>query len=125
MKLFIPTIGTTLRLKKAWTFTLYWEHRNLVAGEKLGLEIIPRDFSSSDWERRYYDKFDDASVTLPRDTVLKVERIYIRNGAGEFDSLTFRVVSSSNENIVDRKGKHGIRFWAKLPDCNLIDCEVV
>lgn len=69
------------------------------------------------------------AVTLPAETVLILDRLYIRKGAGEFDSLTFMV-----ENAPDGFFKHPPkkkneafgrkpRFWASLTDCNQMDVE--
>jgi hypothetical protein len=47
---------------------------------------------------------------LPIDTVLRIDRIYIRNGASDFDSISFYA------EIPKIKSKP--RFWAKLVDIN-------
>ena len=55
-------------------------------------------------------------VTLPVDTELNVQRIYIRVGQNGFDSVTFCA-----------KHKDGLkgRFWAKLNDVNTIEMEII
>ena len=52
---------------------------------------------------------------LPRGTRLKVARIYVRHGAGDFDSITFTI----NKHPTDKKLK--ARFWCKLNDANKIE----
>lgn len=77
------------------------------------------------------DAFDAArwDVTLPEGTVLILDRLYIRKGTGDFDSLTFMV-----ESIPDGVFRHPPtkkneafgrkpRFWASLTDCNRMDVE--
>jgi hypothetical protein len=54
-------------------------------------------------------------VTLAAGTGLRVDRIYVRKGIADFDSLTF-VVTDSPQKVL--KGK---RFWAKLADVNKIE----
>lgn len=58
------------------------------------------------------DFYDSVSipVTLPAGTTLVVRRIFIRQGAGDFDSVTFSA----------RVGKKSHRFWVKLEDANNI-----
>lgn len=64
-----------------------------------------------------------AVVTLPKDTVLKVDRIYIRKGVSEYSSITFYVWDEPGP--VPAKPKKKARFWAKLYDCNNINFEKV
>lgn len=64
-----------------------------------------------------------AVVTLLKDTVLKVDRIYIRKGVSEYSSITFYVWSEPGP--VPAKPKKKARFWAKLYDCNNINFEKV
>lgn len=53
-----------------------------------------------------------AQVTLPKDTVLKIDRIYIRKGGADYDSLSF---FAEHPSLSGKK-----RFWAKLNDVNQI-----
>jgi hypothetical protein len=57
-------------------------------------------------------------VTLPKGLVLTVDRIYIRKGKEDFDSITFNVPKKTSN--VD--GLNG-RFWAKLSDINRVQFE--
>lgn len=52
------------------------------------------------------------NVTFPAGTILKMDRLYIRKNAREFDSVTFVVEQTSLF-----KGRKP-RFWAKLEDAN-------
>src|SRR5271165_5046264 len=79
MKMYIPSIGDELVLKKAWTFDLYNENRNATLMEKLG---DSRDIS-------WGDKLTTIKATLLAGSVLKIDRIYIRKGMDEFSSVTF------------------------------------
>ena len=65
-----------------------------------------------------------ASVTLLKDTVLKVDRIYIRKGISEYSSITFYVWSKPGP-VAANASKKKSRFWAKLADCNNIQFEKV
>ena len=56
-------------------------------------------------------------VTLPKGTVLQVDRIYIRKGLDGFDSVSFRIAKG---NTIHPQGK-ALRFWAKLHDVNRIE----
>src|ERR1700722_13237118 len=54
------------------------------------------------------------SYTFPKNTILIVDRIYIRAGAEEFSSLTFKIPSI----------KRG-RFWAKLEDIHNMEFDII
>jgi hypothetical protein len=58
-------------------------------------------------------------VTLPKDTILKVDRIYIRQGSEDFDSVTFRISDCPNKDLIKK------RFWVKLDDANKLEFEPV
>lgn len=63
-------------------------------------------------------------VTIPKGTVLIMDRVYIRKNASEYSSLTFIIESSPDPKFAPtgiRKGFNHTgakRFWAKLSDCN-------
>lgn len=63
---------------------------------------------------------------LPTDTVLSIDRIYIRKGSSDFSSVTFFLKSTSHP-LFDRRqkklGKKPLRFWARLEDVNCIEFE--
>jgi hypothetical protein len=74
---------------------------------------------------------DVIALTLPAETTLKVDRIYIRKGASDYSSVTF-FASGLGEVLVKprwifgsgkEKKKKSLRFWAKLADCNNIEFE--
>lgn len=121
-RLYVPAIGDRLELVEPWTFKLHNERRNTTLFAALGLKYT----DSYDWigHGRYGDKPVD--VTLPAGAVLRVDRIYIRQGLDEFSSLSFFVEGTSATVkklwTDDNSGKHkrAVRFWAKLDDCNRI-----
>ena len=112
MKMLIPNTKTELILLEPWTFRLFYEGRNhqllLCVGVDLG-------------QMRYQDRYvswgtsselNHTQATLPAGTVLRVSRVYIRQGTADtFDSLTFQIKMCPNKAY---KG----RFWAKLGDIN-------
>lgn len=56
-------------------------------------------------------------VVLPRETQLKVDRIYIRKGASDYSSITFYIMKSPLFEKKTKSKSKG-RFWAKLDDVN-------
>lgn len=105
MNVFIPALGTQLKLTEPWTFNVHEEGRNLGLLKHIG-RADNRPFwpkSNTIWNH-----------TFDAGTVLRVERIYIRQNLSSFDSVTFRLI-----------GVKGVRFWVKLADANNIRCEVV
>lgn len=121
--LFVPELGTLLTLWGPWEFTLYPEHRNRKLGEKLGFYknnhwVIKgiegrNSYSAHDWDRENerWVFHDEWNITLPADTILRVDRIYIRKGNKEYSSMSFWIKNGEYK---------GARFWAKLEECNQI-----
>jgi hypothetical protein len=120
MKLYVPEISDRLLLTEDWTFQLHPEFRNDdFAMVMLGMETR--------WLGSYLAWFKDGKevsiglppnssmpVAIPAGMVLIVERIYVRKGASDFSSLTFRIKKEKGAKIYGR-------FWAKLDDCNRIE----
>ncbi len=69
------------------------------------------------------------NVTLPAGTVLSIDRIYIRKGVGDFDSVTFFIKDCPDKSLAPKKMKGKFvgssRFWTKLHFANQIDCEII
>jgi hypothetical protein len=114
-KLFIPTIGTQLVLAEPWTFKVYSEYRNA--------DIL----SMVNHVQQRYGVHHVNNLTLPVGTVLTVDRIYIKKGMPDFDSITFRASDYATNSVdeffaalADFKIKKSIRFWVKLADANTI-----
>lgn len=63
-----------------------------------------------------------ATVTLPAGRVLGVDRYYIRHGAADFDSVTWRLQAEPAKRG-QPKSVSG-RFWTKLRDANQMEYEV-
>lgn len=66
-----------------------------------------------EWNRKITEinGLDTVPITIPQGYTLIVDRIYIRKGAKEYSSLSFRC---------NDYGKSS-RFWAKLNECNNIE----
>jgi len=129
--LMVPDISTELKLEEDWTFPLHYESRN----EGL-IQCVRDDFDRRDlWGHRGHSKPGPIETTLTAGTILRVSRIYIRQGSGmaKFSSLTFNIVKGQGA-VRWRKGvkglgehdfrKRGERFWAKLADVNTMKCRV-
>ena len=114
---YIPTLGTEVVLAQDWTFTVINDHRNLTLIETFNLAgpKEPDDWSyyplGGGWNSRSrHHATITAQATLVKGTRLVIDRIYIRKGNKDFDSLTFRVLKT--------KTQKGFRFFAKLDDVN-------
>ena len=137
MKLYIPEIGSEIRLTADWTFYLYNEDRNSTLME------VMNDPRKPEWSG---DKdYGALPCIIPSGAILKIDRIYIRKGLGEYSSLTFLWKGMrTNSKMVDRymtpiyvnsrgpslhyqvkKPARPVRFWAKLDDVNKIEFETV
>ncbi len=140
-RLYIPSLGDRLTLKEDWTFQLIEEHRNttLVAflGAHGGLgaaEESPRP--GGGWR----GPIVSYEARLAKGSVLVVDRIFIRKGAEDFDSITFllegaKTVASTKTRTAVAVGAgtresfeyeqtipaRKVRFWVKLSDANTLD----
>lgn len=112
----IPEIGTTVTLSEDWEFTLYSEKRNKSLFDRLGFTDI-----------NLYNQSIRKLVTIPKDTVLKVDRIFIRKNMSDYSSITFFIIDSPDAKLkpINNNGKlttfsvgKVVRFWAKLGECN-------
>lgn len=66
-----------------------------------------------------------ATVEIPAGSVLKFDRYYIRQGANDFDSVTFRLEKPEGRRKKGDPEPVSGRFWAKLRDVNRIEGELV
>ena len=93
MKLYIPILGEQLRLTADWKFDLYNEERNSTLMNYVGdtREIIWRSPQGE-------------PCMLPAGTILKCDRIFIRKGSEDYNSITFFLVGKKTETKwVDRE----------------------
>lgn len=107
MKIFIPVVGDELRLTHDITTSVRFAGQNkrfvqkLVDSTKLTID-------------------DDVEMTLRKNTVLKVERVYVRQGPGaEFDSVTFRIGKDNASQLPDG------RFFLPIEVINTLDVELL
>jgi len=113
MKLYIPSIGDIIVLTKDWEFNLYDEYRNDT------LYILSGGTPKIN-QYRQFERSGSMKVTLKKDTVMSINRIYIRKGKKELDSVSFVVKQSPSF-----PPRTKIRFWAKLEDVNNIEFELL
>lgn len=104
MRMFIPELRSKIRLTADWSFELFKEYRNTDLISAMNLD----------------NRLESHKVSIPEGTVLTVDRIYIRQGQTDFNSVTFRVFDSPDELLMCKPKP---RFWAKLSDVNQIEFE--
>jgi hypothetical protein len=134
-------------LAKPWTFTVHNEYRNESLVKWLGkwveqpgwgghpLGEVKRPDGGRDWEA---SQKITTPCTLPKGSQLRVDRIYIRKGVSDYNSVTFFLIGAANPPEVHnrvaiqvmgpgerrelpytvKKPKKPVRFWAKLDDVN-------
>lgn len=144
MNMYIPTIGEKIKLISPWTFIVWSESRNERLGEILGLFdplAVNNGYRVPWWKgqdpawtpkengARYpaLDCVKSGKCTLPKNTILTIDRIYIRKGdkeTKEFDSVSFIINTTNNITINGITPKKSIRFWAKLEDVNKIKFKI-
>lgn len=109
--LFVPPLGTRLLLAEPWDFQLYNERRNATLMALLGDTRPLVSFSP-----------EPIPATLPYGTELIIDRYYIKQNLGEFDSVSFRIAGVSATaklySFMEKATKRQVRFWAKLDDVN-------
>jgi hypothetical protein len=133
MKFFLPTIGTKFRLTSHWQFLLYPEGRNDSLFSAMGpLEkvLTPKQVYQKVWGGT--EKVTASEFVLPIGTLLSVDRVYIRQGSPEFDSITMKIFETTHPFVLQfAKKKDGTispnkaRFWVKLCDFNKIEADIV
>jgi hypothetical protein len=114
-------------------YNAFWSGTGLESNElttklgEAGIRILTNDAEEgekADMDRTHKvlaDRNDPfVYCTLPTETYLTFDRIYIRRGVSGFDSVTFR----TNKNCPEPNFR-GRRFWAKLDDINNIVCNVI
>lgn len=101
--------------------------------------VRKKDYASPQDRQRWNDLRDQiyglingrtVPVTLPTETVLRVDRIYIRKGNSDYSSLSFYVIGSPHPALAPVKTSKGFkqgrkRFWAKLTDVNRLSVKHV
>lgn len=94
MNISIPVIGDKFILKNSITTNIVFDGQNKLFVKKL----------IKDEPARLGDKI---KLTLLEGTILKVQRVYIRQGAGaEFNSVTFRI-----SKIIHQAYLMGVSFY--------------
>src|SRR3990167_4414557 len=87
MKMYIPNLGDSIILSREWMFTLHEEYRNFDFCNRVANKMEDRT-------RKYVMTNSKLlRVRLPADTELVIDRIYIRKGSEDFNSVTFRIKS--------------------------------
>lgn len=118
IQFFVPDIGTRVSLTKDWTFRLYCESRNSDFFRKMGWKYSARHWRSE-------KPMGQRDVTINAGSILKVNRIYIRQGVSAYSSITFNLQKGAVvDGDADIFKKGGIRFWAKLSDVNQMKVKV-
>lgn len=107
-KFLIPDIGTVIKLLEDWTFRLYREKRNNPL-----IKICGK--GSAGWGDMVTLSYE---VTIKAGSMLSVDRVYIRQGAGEYSSLSFHLLKGGIIEFEGKTIKANGRFWAKLSDVN-------
>jgi hypothetical protein len=111
MNLYIPKLKTKIELIKDWNFTLHKEYRNDTFYKRIN--------NVDDWQA-YHALPDTTNVTLKEGSILSVERVYIRSGQSNYDSVTFVLLDSPQRELVTQP-KAKPRFWVKLDDANNVE----
>jgi hypothetical protein len=127
MKMFIPAIGTRVRLIQPWEFVFYCEERNHKFYDALkAAKLISKECAAAaskiTGDKEYWWCAEPAfRLVLPKGTELSVARVYIRQGGAAFESVTFRATIPASGSHKKISG----RFWAKLTCVNGMDMEVL
>ena len=109
MIIHIPSCGDAFILTQLWSFKLHPGHRNSDLFEAVG-QPLPAYYK--DLEKRR-----SIPVELPAGIELVFDRLYVRQGMADYDSVTFIIKDHPEDQFV------GVRFWAKLNDVNNLNVE--
>jgi hypothetical protein len=111
MRMYIPAIGDEIILISDWTFGLWNERRNFDLMELVG------DTRTMSWRV----KISSIPCTIPKGSTLKIDRLYIRKGVSDYDSVTFYWKGVPPKPRAKSKRLRAVRFWVKLEDANKIE----
>jgi hypothetical protein len=132
MILCMPTIGQKVRVLdgQIWNVKIYWESRNEGAIEhftgtpyRTQIESYWDEYEGgrAAMEAHWADKNNvprpelrHTMASIPEGSVLTIDRIYLRKGKGDFDSVTFVL----NKPPGSKKKGPMVRFWTRLDDVN-------
>lgn len=105
-KLWIPVLKDVVKLVAPWTGRVMNETRN---GKFL--EAVEESSVGTVWG---WQGMNPHQVTLPVGTVLEFDRIYIRQGNEDYNSVTWRVLAAPGlpKKVV------GTRFWVHVNQAN-------
>mgnify|MGYP001278450672 CR=1 FL=1 len=107
------------KFKGAGTTPEEWKEDKRLRVEKAlsddDLEKAASTFKATRGRDKHY-----IAATLPANTPLRIDRVYIRKGVDAFSSITFVVAKECKD-----KKLRGKRFWARLRDVNNIICEPI
>lgn len=118
MRVFVPRVGTILRLSQEWSFEVFADRRNSAAALALG--------RTEESIRHIRGDTSLGRLILPANTVVVVDRVYVRQAINstarpsEYDSITFRVRAGGIPELSARK-----RFFARIEDVNMMDVEIL
>lgn len=105
MNLFVPDIGTRLKLTENWNVIIQDEYRVNIL-EKMGI--------TSERDKKYL-------IIIPKDTILTVKKIYVRQGNATYSSVSFSI---KKKDCPNNKLMEGSKFWASLSDVNRLQFEL-
>lgn len=117
MKLWIPKCGDALAITEIAQVSISFERRNAALWEHItGEEYKVLHYSDPAFHTQLHDRA--AKLALLPGVELVVDRVYIRQTADEFASVTFVV-----KDVKDEKQEWlvGQRFWLSLEDVNTLN----
>jgi len=103
----IPDVGDKIQLAKDWKFKLFHEYRN---------DDLWKIQTGEEYNWKAYGEIKFVDFVIPAQTVLTIDRVYIRKGLKNFSSVSFIIGAGCPNKEIEKK-----RFWAKLEDVNTIE----
>lgn len=106
--IFIPEIGTHITNPKNWTFWVINDDRNAALFEAEGVSM------AHCYGKKVFQK------TFPKDSVFKIDRIYVRKGNEAYSSVSMLIVDTTEpKQIARKKSKRTFgRFFCSLSEFN-------
>ena len=93
---FIPELGTKIKNPEDWTFSVVCDHRNMCLFQAENV-TFPTNWTDPAFQKHAFNK------TFPKNSILQIDRIYVRKGAEEWSSVSLFILETTDPKFSTKK----------------------